>query len=53
MLPSNLATAKKAYLRKLSLAACLLLARPVMADLSCKLLLDFMTCSLNRWIGRS
>ena len=41
MLPSNQATAKKAKRVKLSIAACLLLARSVMAQSTCKLLLEF------------
>ena len=53
MLSSNLATAKKANRGKLSLAACLLLAKSVMAETSCKLLLDLIRCSRNSRIGRS
>ena len=51
MLPSNLATAKKAYLRKLSLAACLLLARSVMAQSTCKLLLEFNDVVITQGLG--
>ena len=53
MLPSNQATAKKAKRGKLSLAACLLLARSVMAQSTCKLLLEFKRCSHNLRIGRA